>query len=274
MKIAFESEKAKDVNLRIFETMYHAAVEASMELSKKIGPYETFAGSPASQGTLHFDFWGVEGTGRYDWEALRTQVKENGLRNSLLLAPMPTASTSQIMGFTESFEPITSNIYKRKTLAGEFILVNRYLVKDLQSIGLWTPDIKNHIIVNDGSIQNIEAIPAEIRERYKTVWECKMRSIIDMAADRGAFVDQSHSMNLYVENPDFKKLTAMHFHAWNRGLKTGMYYLRSKAKSSAQKFTVDPRLEKMLKEKGKLVESPSVNSLSSQDEPVCESCSA
>lgn len=269
MKIAFESDAAKDINRKIFETMYHAALEASCELAHKLGPYETFPGSPASMGVLQFDMWGVEGT-RYDWSNLKKQIMTNGLRNSLLLAPMPTASTSQIMGFTESFEPITSNIYKRKTMAGEFILVNRYLVKDLQEIGLWTHEIKNHIIVNDGSIQNIQDIPLEIRERYKTVWECKMRTIIDMAADRGAFVDQSQSMNLYVENPDFKKLTAMHFYAWDKGLKTGMYYLRTKAKSSAQKFTVDPRLEKMLKDK-----SMSMLSLSSQDEaPVCETCSA
>lgn len=270
MKIPFESDEAKLINKCIFETMYHAALEASCELAKKIGPYETYAGSPASNGVLQFDLWGVTPSDRYDWAILRDAIKRDGLRNSLLLAPMPTASTSQIMGFTESFEPITSNIYKRKTMAGEFILVNKYLVKDLQSLGLWTSDIKNHIIVNDGSIQNIDAIPSEVRERYKTVWECKMRTIIDMAADRGAFVDQSQSMNLYVENPDFKKLTAMHFYAWEKGVKTGMYYLRTKAKSSAQKFTVDPRLEKQLKEKVMSTGNLQVQ----EDTQVCETCSA
>lgn len=270
MKLPYESVDARIVNKQIFETMYHAALESSMELAKKLSPYETFPGSPASEGTLQFDLWGVTPSDKYDWDNLRAMIKEHGLRNSLLLAPMPTASTSQVMGFTESFEPITSNVYKRKTLAGEFILVNRYLVNDLQDIGLWTPDVKNHITVDEGSIQNITQIPQEIRDRYKTVWECKMRSIIDMAADRGAFIDQSQSMNLYVENPDFKKLTAMHFHAWNKGLKTGMYYLRSKAKSSAQKFTMDPRLEKQLKERNN-----NMTALNPVDEQnICETCSA
>lgn len=266
LKMPYESDEARQINKQIFETMYHAALEESMELAKKLEPYETFTGSPASQGILHFDLWNVEPSEKYNWSSLRENIKQHGLRNSLLIAPMPTASTSQVMGFTESFEPITSNIYKRKTLAGEFILVNKYLVKDLQDIGLWTPEIKNFIIAHDGSIQNITQIPEEIRNRYKTVWECKMRSIIDMAADRGAFIDQSQSMNLYVENPDFKKLTAMHFHAWNKGLKTGMYYLRSKAKSSAQKFTLDPRIEKQAKESG--------SGGGGAEYPVCETCSA
>lgn len=271
LKTPYESERARTINRMIFETMYHAALEASMELAKKLSPYETFEGSPASCGILQFDLWDVEPSDRYDWIGLKTKIKEHGLRNSLVLAPMPTASTSQIMGFTESFEPITSNIYKRKTLAGEFILVNRFLVNDLQEQGLWNSEIKNHIIVDEGSIQNISQIPQEIRDRYKTVWECKMRNIIDMAADRGAFIDQSQSMNLYVENPEFKKLTAMHFYAWRKGLKTGMYYLRSKAKSSAQKFTVDPRLEKQLKEK--TYANKSIDD--EQEEPqVCETCSA
>lgn len=267
LKIPFESDEAKMINTKIFETMYHGALEASCELAKKIGAYQTFPGSPASRGILQFDLWNVRPSDRYDWDKLRDDIKTHGLRNSLLLAPMPTASTSQIMGFTESFEPITSNIYKRKTMAGEFILVNKYLVEDLQQLGLWNPDIKNQIIIHDGSIQSIESIPKEVRDRYKTVWECKMRNIIDMAADRGAFIDQSQSMNLYIENPDMKKLTAMHFYAWNKGLKTGMYYLRTKAKSSAQKFTVDPRLERIAKERQM--------SMSQDDEPqVCEACSA
>jgi ribonucleoside-diphosphate reductase alpha subunit len=267
LKIAFESDEAKEINLKIFQTMYHAALESSMELAKKIGPYATFPGSPASQGILQFDMWKVTPSDMYDWAVLKEQIKENGLRNSLLLAPMPTASTSQIMGFTESFEPITSNMYKRKTIAGEFIVVNKYLVRDLEEIGLWNHDIRNHIIVNDGSIQKIVAIPKEVRDRYKTVWECKMRNIIDMAADRGAFIDQSQSMNLYVESPDFKKLTAMHFYSWKKGLKTGMYYLRTKGKSAAQKFTVDPRLEKQLKDQNDNVEEE-------EELGVCESCSA
>lgn len=272
MKLPFESVGARRMNREIFETMYHAAVEASMELAKKYGPYETFAGSPASEGKLQFDLWGVEPGSRYNWDALKAQVVENGLRNSLLIAPMPTASTSQIMGFSEAFEPFTSNIYKRKTLAGEFILVNKYLIEDLSSLGLWNSDMKNKIIVNDGSIQGILEIPEDVRELYKTVWEIKMRSVIDMAADRGAFVDQSQSMNLFVESPDFKKLSSMHFYAWGKGLKTGMYYLRTRSKAKTQQFTIDPNISRLANVKSlpniKEKEEP-------QEEPqVCESCSA
>jgi ribonucleoside-diphosphate reductase alpha chain len=218
------------------------------------GAYASFEGSPAQLGKLQFDLWNVEPTpNRYDWESLKNDIQEYGMRNSLLVAPMPTASTSQICGFTECFEPITSNIYKRKTMAGEFILVNKYLVDDLLKLGIWNADIKNKIIVADGSVQEIEEIPKEIRDLYKTVWEIKQKVIIDLAADRGAFVCQSMSMNLFMSDPDFQKLSSMHFYSWDKGLKTGIYYLRSKSKGKQQKFTMDPNLEKLanLKEKPK-----------------------
>lgn len=267
LKIPFESEAARKLNQEIFETMYHAAVEASVELAKKYGSYETFKGSPASQGQLQFDLWGATpGNARYDWDALKKDVVEFGMRNSLLIAPMPTASTSNIMGYTEAFEPFTSNLYKRKTLAGEFILINKYLIRDLTELGLWNPKIKQQIMINEGSIQKITEIPDDIRELYKTVWEIKMRTVIDMAADRGIFVDQSQSMNLFVENPDFKKLSSMHFYAWNKGLKTGMYYLRTKAKAKAQMFTIDPKVVKL----SNLQDGPACT----RDDPTCEACSA
>lgn len=267
LKIPFESEAARKLNQEIFETMYHAAVEASVELAKKYGSYETFKGSPASQGQLQFDLWdATPGNARYDWDALKKDVVEFGMRNSLLIAPMPTASTSNIMGYTEAFEPFTSNLYKRKTLAGEFILINKYLIRDLTELGLWNPKIKQQIMINEGSIQKITEIPDDIRELYKTVWEIKMRTVIDMAADRGIFVDQSQSMNLFVENPDFKKLSSMHFYAWNKGLKTGMYYLRTKAKAKAQMFTIDPKVVKL----SNLQDGPACT----RDDPTCEACSA
>lgn len=263
LKMAFESDDARQLNTRIFETMYHGALEASMELASKYGAYDTFVGSPASNGTLQFDMWGVESSwGKYDWDALKRDIQAKGLRNSLLIAPMPTASTSQIMGYNECFEPFTSSMYKRKTLAGEFILVNKYLVQDLVALGLWNNDIKNKIVISEGSIQSIQEIPQNVRELYKTVWEIKMRSIIDMAADRGAYIDQSQSMNLFVENPEFKKLSSMHFYAWQKGLKTGMYYLRSKAKAKTQQFTIDPLLAKF------------ANLKTEENNAVCESCSA
>lgn len=265
MGYPFDSDEAKQLNKDIFETMYHAGLEASNELAMKYGPYSTYEGSPASRGILQFDMWGVTpNSNRYDWNAMKERIKEHGLRNSLLLAPMPTASTSQIMGFNEAFEPFTSNIYKRKTLAGEFILVNRHLVNDLSLQGLWTHDIKNKIIINDGSIQSILEIPERIREMYKTVWEIKQKNIIDMAADRGPFICQSQSMNLFMESPDFKKLSSMHFYSWQKGLKTGMYYLRTKPKAKTQQFTIDPKLSKF-------------SNIQSDDEPamgLCESCSA
>jgi len=249
MNIPFHSEEARVLNREIFETIYYAALKASMTLAARHGPYETFAGSPASQGILQFDMWGVDPASfgpsvyrkrEYDWAALKAQIQKHGLRNSLLLAPMPTASTSQILGNNECFEPITSNIYTRRTLAGEFIMVNRYLIRDLIALGLWNERVKTNIIANQGSVQYIDGLPDALKLKYKTVWEMPMRHIIDMAADRGAFICQSQSMNLWVEEPNYNILTSMLFYAWNKGLKTGVYYLRRKAKHQAQQFTVEP----------------------------------
>jgi len=273
MRMPFDSDEARELNKLIFETIYHASVEQSMEIAKKRhevvinseetydlrwneydefvskskypGAYSSFEGSPASKGQLQFDLWGVTPTpGRYDWDALKSDIQKYGMRNSLLLAPMPTASTSQVMGFNECFEGFTSNIYKRKTLAGEFIMVNKYLIKDLSEIGLWNKEMKNKIIINDGSIQSIEEIPKNIRDLYKIVWEIKQKVLVDMAADRGAFICQSQSLNLFVEDPTYQKLSSMHFYSWNRGLKTGIYYLRTRPRASAQKVTVDPSMKK------------------------------
>ena len=259
MGFPFESDKAMELDRRIFETMYHAAVEASMELAKVYGPYSTFEGSPMSKGIFQFDMWNVEPTEAYDWNLLRAQVMEYGIFNSLLISPMPTASTSQIMGSNECFEPFTSNLYKRKTLAGEFIIINKYLMQDLLKIGAWNQKTKDQIIIDDGSIKNVLGISDEMKELYKTVWEIKQRSIIDHAAIRAPYICQSQSMNLFLESPDFRKLSSMHFYAWDKGLKTGIYYLRSKAKAKTQQFTIDPRLNK-----GNLTE----------EEVPCESCSA
>jgi ribonucleoside-diphosphate reductase alpha chain len=277
MKLPFESVEASKLNILIAETMYHAAAEKSMEISKirsnyimesmsnighspkdintylnlnefepsftskYPGAYSTFEGCPASQGKLQFDLWNVIPTSdRYDWDGLKEDIKKYGMRNSLLIALMPTASTSQIMGFNEAMEPMTSNIYKRKTSAGEFILVNKYLINDLNKLGLWNKDMKNKIIINEGSIQTINEIPQHLRDLYKIVWEMKQKALIDLAADRGAYVCQSQSMNLFVEDPDFKKLSSMHFYTWQKGLKTGIYYLRTKSKAKPQQFTMEP----------------------------------
>ena len=251
MDIPFHSEEARVLNREIFETIYYAALKASMTLAARYGPYDTFAGSPASEGILQFDMWGVDPTAdnypspkyrnnRYDWAELKAQIQKHGLRNSLLLAPMPTASTSQILGNNECFEPITSNIYTRRTLAGEFIMVNRYLIRELIALGLWNERVKTNIIANQGSVQYIDGLPDALKLKYKTVWEMPMRHIIDMAADRGAFICQSQSMNLWVEEPNYNILTSMLFYAWNKGLKTGVYYLRRKAKHQPQQFTVEP----------------------------------
>ena len=241
MNIAFHSDRAKEINKKIFETMYHAALEQSCDLAIAEGAYETFAGSPASQGILQFDMWNVDpGNTRYDWTAMKERIKKHGLRNSLLLAPMPTASTSQILGYNECIEPFTSNIYSRRTLAGEFIMTNKYLVKDLKELGLWSEKLKNDIIANNGSVQHIESIPQEIRDKYKTVWEIPMKHLIDMSADRGAFICQSQSLNLWMEDPNYNTLTSMHFYSWSKGLKTGIYYLRRRARHQAQKFTIEP----------------------------------
>lgn len=239
MRLPFESEMAKLLNRNIFETIYFAAMTASKDLAKQDGAYETFAGSPLSKGLFQFDLWNVQPSDRYDWEALRAEVMRHGVRNSLLVAPMPTASTSQIFGNNECFEPYTSNIYTRRVLSGEFVIVNKHLLKDLVQLGLWNNSMKNQIIAANGSVQNIPGIPAEIKELYKTVWEIRQRSLIDMAADRGAFICQSQSLNLFVDSPTTAKLTSMHFYAWKKGLKTGMYYLRTQAATQAVQFTVE-----------------------------------
>ena len=235
----FGSEKSREMNRLIFETIYHASLESSCDLAGKYGPYETFEGSPFSQGILQFDMWDAPKlSGRYDWNAMRERVKR-GTRNSLLLAPMPTASTSQILGNNECFEPYTQNIYVRRTLAGEFVVVNKHLVDDLKKVGLWSKEMKDLMVKANGSVQSIIDIPANIKELYKTVWEMSQKIIIDMAADRGVFIDQSQSMNLFVESPTLSKLSSMHFYAWKAGLKTGMYYLRSKAKARPQQFSLE-----------------------------------
>jgi ribonucleoside-diphosphate reductase alpha chain len=239
LRHAFDSEEARILNKNIFETIYYAALCASKDIAKKDGPYESFKGSPISEGQFQFDMWGVTPTNRWDWETLRKEIKEHGVRNSLLVAPMPTASTSQILGNNECFEPYTSNIYTRRVLSGQFMVVNKHLLKDLIDLGLWSEEMKNAIIANNGSIQPIDGIPQDIKELYKTAWEIKQRSIIDMAADRGAFIDQSQSLNLFMESPNYKKLTSAHFYAWEKGLKTGMYYLRSRPAVDPIKFTVD-----------------------------------
>lgn len=282
LRIPFESEQARELNKRIFETIYHGALESSMEIAKKRhetvtsakqngdkptsepyntylqlneydtkildtdhpGAYMSFEGSPASKGILQFDMWGVEPTTRYDWPALKTDIIKYGIRNSLLLAPMPTASTAQIMGFNESFEPFTSNIFKRKTLSGEFILVNKYLIEDLISRNLWSKEMKDTILINDGSVQNIKEIPNDLKSLYKTAWEIKQKCVIDMSADRGAYICQSQSLNIFMEDPDFKKLSSMHFYGWQKGLKTGSYYIRTKPRAKTQQFTIDPDLAK------------------------------
>jgi len=292
MDIPFHSEEAKTVNKLIFETIYHAALEKSNEIAiaikekymsqvelpehtvlyemkytnglkyglkpAHVGAYQSFENSPASNGILQFDMWGVEPTpGRYDWQALKQSIVDHGLRNSLLLAPMPTASTSQILGFNECFEPFTSNLYSRRTLAGEFVVVNKYLMKELIDLGLWNEQIKNNIIANKGSVQQLSMLSEHIRNKYKIVWEMPMKHLIDMSADRGAFICQSQSLNLWVEDPTYNTLTSMHFYSWKKGLKTGIYYLRRKAKHQAQQFTIEPEKKKV-----------------EEKDEICEMCSA
>ncbi|WP_417352522.1 ribonucleoside-diphosphate reductase subunit alpha [Flavobacterium alkalisoli] len=242
MRLPFTSDEAKKVNQEIFETIYFAAVTASMEMAKEEGPYSTFEGSPISQGEFQYNLWGLKDSdlsGRWDWTSLRKEVMEHGVRNSLLMAPMPTASTSQILGNNEAFEPYTSNIYTRRVLSGEFIVVNKHLLEDLVQLGLWNDELKQEIMRANGSIQHIDIIPQEIKELYKTVWEMSMKDIIDMSRQRGYFIDQSQSLNLFMENATFAKLTSMHFYAWKSGLKTGMYYLRTKSAVDAIKFTLN-----------------------------------
>ena len=259
MGLSFSSLEAKKLNKDIFETIYHAALEESCTMAKEEGPYETFEGSPASKGILQFDMWNVNpGNKRYDWDSLKQDIITNGIRNSLLMAPMPTASTSQILGYNECIEPITSNIYSRRTLAGEFILVNKYLMQEMIEKELWNETFKNHMIANNGSVQAMEYIDAETREKYRTVWEVPMKDLIDMAADRGAFICQSQSLNLWLEDPNYNSMTSMHFYSWNKGLKTGIYYLRRRPRHHAQQFTIEPEKRTVPQEQ----------------EPACEMCSA
>lgn len=239
LRMPFESDEARLLNKDIFETIYFASMETSMELAKEQGAYKSFQGSPLSEGRFQFDLWGVQPSERWDWETLRKSVMEFGVRNSLLLAPMPTASTSQILGNNECFEPYTSNVYNRRVLSGEFVVVNKHLLKDLTELGLWNPAMKNKLIAANGSVQHIPEVPDNLKALYKTVWEIKQKTIIDMAAERGAFICQSQSLNLFMAEPNMAKLTSMHFHAWKSGLKTGMYYLRTKAAADAIKFTVE-----------------------------------
>tara|TARA_Y100000816_G_scaffold283423_1_gene260298 strand:- start:5415 stop:7907 length:2493 start_codon:yes stop_codon:yes gene_type:complete len=318
LRIPFESEEAQVLNRNIFETIYHAAVETSMEISKKRsniihklntegkdvvnslenaeylklnefeiqnldathpGAYVSFMGSPASSGHLQFDLWGVTPSDRYDWEKLKYDVVLNGLRNSLLVAPMPTASTSQIMGFNESFEPFTNNLFKRKTLSGEFVVMNKYLISDLISRGLWNNKMKDTILLNEGSVQNIDEIPDDMKAIYKTVWEIKQKALIDLSIQRGPFVCQSQSLNIFMEEPDFKKLSSMHFYGWSKGLKTGSYYLRTRPRVKTQQFTIDPTLAKQ-KQKGSSSNTPGgspekANTVyDDDDDEPCLTCSA
>jgi ribonucleoside-diphosphate reductase alpha chain len=242
LRMPFTSDEAKKLNQEIFETLYFAAVTASMEMAKEEGPYSTFKGSPISQGEFQHNLWGMkdeELSGRWDWASLRKEVVEHGVRNSLLVAPMPTASTSQILGNNEAFEPYTSNLYTRRVLSGEFIVVNKHLLHDLVDRGLWNESLKQEIMRENGSVQNIDVIPQDLKELYKTVWEMSMKDIIDMSRQRGYFIDQSQSLNLFMQDASYSKLTSMHFYAWQSGLKTGMYYLRTKSAVDAIKFTLN-----------------------------------
>jgi len=240
MRLPYESSEARALNVDIFETIYFAACESSMELASAEGPYETYEGSPASKGLLQFDLWEKKPqSGRWDWDALKAKIKQHGMRNSLLVAPMPTASTAQILGNNESFEPYTQNLYVRRVLSGEFVQVNRHLLMDLIERKLWSEDIRTKLIAHNGSVQNIEELPKDLKELYKTVWEIKQRCVLDMCAERGIYIDQSQSTNIHMIDATVSKLSSMHFHGWKLGLKTGMYYLRTKAAADAIKFTVD-----------------------------------
>jgi|UniRef100_A0A6C0IQM4 ribonucleoside-diphosphate reductase alpha chain len=280
MDVAFTSDEAKEINKKIFETMYHGAMEKSYENSREIyensiaiselnkldfsmGAYSSFKDSPLSQGVFQFDMWNVTPSDRYDWNSLREKIMKYGVINSLLIAPMPTASTSQILGFNECFEPFTSNLYSRRTLAGEFIVINKYLIKELIQLGHWNENIKNSIISNKGSVQQLDFLSSHLKEKYKIVWEIPMKHVIDMSADRGAYICQSQSLNLWQEDPTYSSLTNMHFYAWKKGLKTGMYYLRRKGKHQAQQFTIEPEKK-----------TNSMNNDNDNDDDVCEMCSA
>ena len=274
MGFPFESEDARKLNSEIFETIYYASMMASKDLSKEFGPYETYEGSPVSNGTFQFDMWGVTPSNRWEWDLLKKEVKTHGVRNSLLLAPMPTASTAQILGNNECFEPYTSNVYTRRVLSGEFIIVNKHLLKDLVKEGLWNDEMRQRIMAENGSIQNIESVPQRIKDLYKTAWETKQKDILDMAADRGAYICQSQSLNIFMENANFGKLTSMHFYGWEKGLKTGMYYLRTKAATDAIKFTVDKSAVKSSMSKDEnIAEQQAAIACSLDDPDDCEMCS-
>ncbi len=238
MRMSFDSEQARQLNKDIFEAIYFASLKASSDLAREHGAYDSYAGSPISQGILQHDMWGIADSKNWDWTGLRNQIREVGVRNSLLMAPMPTASTSQILGNNECIEPITSNIYTRRVLSGEFAVVNKFLVRDLIKLGLWNEQLKDTIISHNGSVQYIEGLPTEIKEIYRTVWEIKQKSILEMSADRGAYIDQSQSLNIHMEDTNFGKLSSLHFSAWKLGLKTGMYYLRTRPAVDAIKFTI------------------------------------
>ena len=281
MRFPFDSDEARQLNKDVFETIYYAACTASKDMAKEEGAYETFEGSPASEGKLQFDMWDVTPSDRWEWDILKDEIKEHGMRNSLLMAPMPTASTAQILGNNECFEPYTSNIYTRRTLSGEFIVVNKHLLRDLTKLGLWDDDMKNRLIAANGSIQNIDEIPENLKVLYRTAWEIPQRAILDMAADRGAYICQSQSLNIFMENVNNSKLTSMHFYAWKKGLKTGMYYLRTKAATDAIKFTVDKKYKTQPQaEQAAVAAKPEemtyeqqVQACSIENGPDCEMCS-
>ncbi len=276
MRFPFDSDEARQLNKDIFETIYFAALTESNAIAKEEGAYETYEGSPASKGILQFDLWNVTPSDRWDWADLKEKIKEHGIRNSLLLAPMPTASTSQILGNNECFEPYTSNIYTRRTLSGEYIVVNKHLLNDLIGLGLWDSEMKEQLMAANGSIQHIEAIPNDLKALYKTAYELSQKVLIDMSADRGAYICQSQSLNLFVEDASFGKLTSMHFYAWQAGLKTGMYYMRSKAAVDPIKFTLSQKHQRKFSEEGTLVSSEVAEPAMacSLDDPTCEACSA
>ncbi len=268
MGFPFESEEARQLNKDVFETIYYASMTASKDLSKVEGPYETFSGSPVSKGVFQFDMWDVTPSDRWEWDVLKEEVKEHGVRNSLLLAPMPTASTAQILGNNECFEPYTSNVYTRRVLSGEFIVVNKHLLKDLVREGLWTKDMRAKIMTANGSVQKIDEVPQRLKDLYKTAWEISQKAIIEQAADRGAYICQSQSLNIFMENANFGKLTSMHFYGWEKGLKTGMYYLRTKAATDAIKFTIEK--EVVEEPTAKSIEAAEACAIDNPDD--CEAC--
>jgi len=278
LRMPFDSPEARQLNRDIFETIYYASMTASKDLAKVEGPYETFKGSPASQGIFQFDMWGVQPSNRWEWDVLKEEVKEHGIRNSLLLAPMPTASTAQILGNNECFEPYTSNIYSRKVLSGAFVVVNSHLLSDLNKLGLWNPEMKNKLIAANGSVQDIPEIPDNLKALYKTAWEISQKVILDMAADRGAFICQSQSLNIFMAEPNYQKITSMHFYGWKAGLKTGMYYLRTKAATDAIKFTVDKAYETqpdeaVVSKAEEMTHEEAVQACSLENGANCEMCS-